>query len=318
MIRDDLLEFQYYLDRLSKFMQESYGINDQVKTFHSLLKQVNDFYDQFFEDIKIFNQYYVGPNRNLLLDKLGSLFGCYRKFVIAKYNPFQPTQIIGYLPIDLNDSDFLTYIKTQIVKQNFNGTREELQTLYSTYVDGQYKEGILNLLFYYIDRIGDASAQCNIYWNPDETPSESLQNLFLNGYLTIESMGITYWRNIVNIDDFESFTEVDSSGNPIDPQSYNYFAYDGYNLLTAKPTDWDEDYTKYYTLQATQNTSNQWIENTYYELIDGNKYSLLFVKPSNWDTAYENFFTIVVTPNSSSTFASNTYYGYVKLGGIFA
>ena len=56
MIREDLLEFQYYLERLSKFMQESYGITGQVETFFQLLAEVNRYYDEFFAEMDCFRK----------------------------------------------------------------------------------------------------------------------------------------------------------------------------------------------------------------------------------------------------------------------
>lgn len=320
MIREDLLDFQYYLNRLSKFMQESYGINEQVETFYSLLKQANDFYDEFLKEANIFNSYNVYSGYNLLIDKLGAIFGCYRSFTIPQYDPINWGQIIGYISINLDDHDFLIYIKCQIIKQNFNGTRNELQELYSTYQDGVYKEGILDLIFYYITHAG-ASAECYIYWDaPEGKYSNDLKNLFLNGFLTIESLGILYHRAAVNISNFENFVPIDNNGNPINPQINNYFAYDGYNLLTSEPADWSTDYTRYYTIVATGVTPGSnpdWEEDKFYELIDGN-YVLLLVKPYDWANIYDNFYTIVVTGNTSSTYSANTYYEHVELGGIFA
>jgi len=324
MIREDLLEFQYYLDRLSKFMQESYGIDEHVKTFHQLLIQVDDFYNQFLNDINIFNSYNIYQNHNALLDKLGAIFGCYRKFTIPKYSTIYWNVIEGFINIDLEDDDFLIYIKAQIIKQNFEGNREQLQTLYSTYQEGELKEGILPLLFFYLQSPAKNSAECYIYWNTQNgVYSDDLINLFENGFLTIESMGILYHRSVVDMADFLTFVQSINNGSgeiPINPKKNNRFAYKGYNLLTSKPADWDAEYDKYYTLVATlvpSGSEPDWAENTYYELIDDN-YILLLAKPSNWNDVYENFYTLVVTENTSNVWQSDTYYENINWGGIFA
>lgn len=328
MIREDLLDFQYYLDRLSKFMQESFGINEQVRNFHSLLTQVDDFYDKFFQDINIFGSYYVGPNRNLLLDKLGSIFGCQRHFTIPEYDPARWNVIIGFINIDLNDDDFLIYIKAQIIKQNFNGTREELQTLYTTYQEDSLKKGILDLIFYYLQSPTKVSAECYIYWNMDKEYSKDLQNLFLNGYLTIESMGILYHRSLADISNFLGFSKYIEEKEyqpvppftPINPKNYNCFAFEGYKLLHEKPEDWDEKYEEYVELNATQlkdGDPHNWSGNDYYERRSDGSYSKLFQEPSNWEDIYTNYYILIRQP-APSTWTADTYYESLKYGGELA
>ncbi len=328
MIREDLLEFQYYLDRLSKFMQESFGINEQVRTFHSLLVQVDDFYNKFFRDISIFDSYYIGPNRNILLDKLGSIFGCQRHFTIPEYDPARWNVIIGFLDIDLEDEDFLVYIKAQIIKQNFNGTREELQTLYTTYEDGKLKKGILDLIFYYLQSPTETSAECYIYWSMDKEYSQNLQNLFLNGYLTIESMGILYHRSTADIGNFLTFAKYMEENQyqptppftPVNPKEFNCFAYNGYNLLHDKPDDWDENYQDYADIQATQLSEGDphgWEDDDYYESRLDGSYVKLTNEPSNWEDIYTNYYTLSIT-SAPSTWAADTYFEHLEYGGEFA
>lgn len=212
MIRQDLLEFQYYLNRLSIFMKESYGMQEQFEIFYQQLKQVNDNFDYMFNQLDVFNT----EGRELpdewiseLIDKIGLIFNCYRKFTIVLSDG-------SYEEIELDDYDFITYIKCQIVKQNFKGSREELANIYTTYEDGQITSNglIKDLIFVYVlyqtftPTLLLNSIQCNIYWSNYSQFSENLQKLFDGGYLTIESMGILYNRIMQNIDGLGIFAKV--------------------------------------------------------------------------------------------------------------
>ena len=210
MIREDLLQFKYYLDRLSMFMRESYGIQEHVEIFYQQLKRVNKEFDYLFDQLDIFNV----QNKELppdyisnLIDKIGAIFGCYRKFTIYLDGQYEE--------LELDDKDFIIYIECQIVKQNFKGTREELSKIYKTYEEGEVTKGsLLDLIMVYVlyqVPTGNPpilnSIQCNIYWSNYSQYSENLLKLFLGGYLTIESMGILYNRLNQNINDLMIYAD---------------------------------------------------------------------------------------------------------------
>ena len=205
MIRKDLLDFQYYLNRLSMFMKESYGIAEQNEIFYRQLYQVNTQFDKFFKNLDIWGNDEIPSEA---LDLIGSIFGCYRNFTI-KLND-------SYVQIDLDDNDFILYIKCQIVKQNFKGTNEELIKLYTTY----NKEGLLKLQFDYILLATVGSLNCRIYFSNFNDFSSNIQNLFDAGYLTIESMGINYDREKLNISSIATFAPDDLL------TEYDYYKFD--------------------------------------------------------------------------------------------
>jgi hypothetical protein len=218
MIRKDLLDFQYYLNRLSMFMKESYGITEQVEIFYQQLKRVNEEYDYFFDQLDIFNvQNKELPSNYVssLIDKVAAIFGCYRHFTIN----LEGTDI----DINLTNEDFITYIKCQIVKQNFDGTREQLKRIYTTIEEKETikSEDSLDLiLVYMLNPTPENTLQCTIYWVNFTDYSENLQKLFLAGYLTIESMGVLYNRLLQNIDTLSVFADVGETY----ADSFYYFA----------------------------------------------------------------------------------------------
>ena len=282
MIRKDLLDLQYYLDRLSKFMQESYGIDKQVETFQTLLKQINEYYDRYFEELNFFkyDEYEEGSE---LLNMIGKVFNCERSFTLPIYDVNNPLTIIGYESVDLNNDEYLMYIKTQVIKQNFDGGRETLQKLYSTYINGQNHPGILE--DFYILYTTPANARCEIRWNA-ENPSENLRKLFENGYLTIESMGIMYTRSIENFNKFA------------------YFEIQYADLVKVEPSPFDP--TNYYKISATQPTSTWDSSKIYAKLVNG-RYVILDEEPVNWADIYQNC-VILEQGSAGDVWAADTYY----------
>ena len=193
MIRKDLLDFQTYLNRLSLFMRQSSGIKEHIEIFYRQLYQVNKCFDELMEYLNIFNSNTkISTN---VLDNIGSIFGCYRKFTVTYDNT--------YKEVDLNDDDFIVYIKCQIVRQNFKGTNEDLEKLYSLNSD----KSITPLSLIYIMR--ENSLDCSIYFSNYNAFSDDIQTLFLAGYLTIESMGINYYRNLSNVTNIAMFASDD-------------------------------------------------------------------------------------------------------------
>lgn len=195
MIREDLLEFQYYLDRLSMFMKESYGITEQTEIFYRQLYEVNQQLDFAFTNLDIWNNQNI---KSEFLDLIGAIFGLRRSFNIEyTYINDQQEEINVKKNISLNDNDFLIYIKCQIIKQNFQGTNEELERLYTHYKNNKQEAGLIDLCFIYILTIG--SANCSIYFQNSSSFSENIIELFKAGYLTIESMGIKYTKDVGSI-----------------------------------------------------------------------------------------------------------------------
>lgn len=311
MIRKDLLDLEYYLNRLSKFMKESYGINEQVETFYSLLAQVNSYYDDFYNQLNFMK---TSNPEGALLDLIGAIFGCRRNFNIPIYDPDHPLTIIGYTEVNLNDSEFLTYIKTQLIKQNFDGRRETLQKLYATYIDGQLStDHLLDLIFIYLPD-GD-SGNCKILWNTNESPLGNLGKLFINGYLTIESLGINYTREITNVENlayyFDQPWEENPSPVPVG-ESSNYYAVEKFVLLTTKPADWDENESKYYKMTTA---TIPWDNSKKYATNDAD---LIYQKyqPANITITTTDY--VEMDNLTSESWAANTYYSLNLIkGGLY-
>ena len=82
--------------------------------------------------------------------------------------------------------------------------------LYKHYENGRVIDGIVQMQFdYCLFLATQESANCRIYFSNHNDYSSQIENLFLAGYLTIESMGITYDRELENIYDISTFASDD-------------------------------------------------------------------------------------------------------------
>lgn len=293
MIREDLLDLKYYLNSLSLFMRESYGISEQTKTFHSLLVQVNEYYDEFFEELDFFNHDALGE----MLDKIGAIFGCSRKFTIPIYDETNIMEIVNYAQIDLNDDEYLIYIKTQAIKQYFDGSREMLQRLYSTYEDGKVKPGILDLVFLYTTEEDESGAICTIRWDTDIT-SGDLPLLFENGYLTIESLGIRYRRQITSLSGLAYYAKL----------AYSLVGY------SEEPSDWATS-DAYCKIMATGQATSVWDSTKTYAKVGINEYAIIPNEPANWQSSFSQYVIVTITPKSAGeAYVPGEFYKAPTLG----
>jgi hypothetical protein len=147
------------------------------------------------------------------LDTVAKIYGISRQLIIKEY--YKDGTLVenpGSTQITLTNRELLIYIEAAIRKYIFDGTREALREAYygtsllnlSSYQQQNYPEEIRNYLQYivkpsfltelgiiYMD--GENPASCKIALTGNESVlTDNITNLFLNGYLTIESVGIEY------------------------------------------------------------------------------------------------------------------------------
>lgn len=214
----ELLTDTYYFNRMSMFLRESYGIKDRIKVLAKIIERLDKVYEKIIGELNVFDENYSTnygvdiSKTNKYLDRVGNIFGLKRSFTI-KYgtndNPSDSTDLVNGLTkyITLNNKEFLQYIKLQIIKQNFAGTREELAELYGD-DNVSNTSGLLSGLnfIYFTDE--DNPVTVDIYWQTkNENYSTDFKYMFLNGLLTIESMGIKYNKVILNIDSIAVFNK---------------------------------------------------------------------------------------------------------------
>lgn len=222
-IANELTTDIYYFNRMSMFLKESYGIQERIGALAKIIKRLDEVYETIIDSLNLFDKdyskNYIGDGNesstnNVYLDRIGNIFNVSRSFSIkmgTKESPTSIEDINDSAPtyITLNNKEFLQYLKLQIIKQNFTGTREELALLYGDDTTELANTGTSQLNFIYLTDT-KASAKVNIYWQPKkEKYSSEFYYMFLNGLLTIESMGIEYNRSIMNIDSIAIFDDKD-------------------------------------------------------------------------------------------------------------
>lgn len=240
VLNDKLRPFSYYEQKLPLYLRNSFGFVEHFRIWYQLLvgeelfasnaQVVSDSLrvsggssiiktiDKLFELLNIFdlncvqahNQSYDSNEHYLsllnetpdsdegkaadILDKIGSLFGLRRQFSLV----VDGTEYM----LNLNNRDFLIFIKCTVIKNYFDGTYGELSAFYKS---------VGLPIFILTDTI---SAQCNMQLiNLEDSvysPSEDVKRLFLAGMLTVESAGIQYTYIIHGVQDLAIFDSLQS------------------------------------------------------------------------------------------------------------
>lgn len=124
-------------------------------------------------------------------------------------------------------------------------------------------------------------------------------------YITIRyKEGVVIEDSVIGKLIYDKLTPGISTSPCVDTKTNTYI------LTTQEPADWAWNYKGYYTVVATQNSSNVWNPISYY-MFDSttNTYTLVLDKPVDWDTTYTNYYTLVKTQVASVTpWAADTFY----------
>ena len=231
LIREKLLDNDFYQKSLSLFLKDTPGISERIAALVEVLQNVNKCGEDIFNALDVFNVNGETLSTGEWIDILGDIFGLHRNVQVTKYyvdGQYQESAAVGIAT--LTDDEFLMYIQAQIRKYVFDGTRRSLREAYrdSTMLNYSVYTGSINyppeiqdylahigrsskLSSLAISYIDDGAASCKISLGLI-TASDNIKNLFLSGYLTIESLGIEYIYVISN--EFETATFVkDGSGS---------------------------------------------------------------------------------------------------------
>jgi len=142
-----------------------------------LLHLLNIYDPNFLDSIAQLKDY---DDNNDLLDKIGNLFGLRRTFSFDYYET-ATSETKTHTTVSLNDREFLTLIKAQIIRNYCDGTYEQVMQYY---IDAN-----LQILPVYNDVY---NASVDAYLNESNAVTENISKLFKGGFLTIEHLGIRY------------------------------------------------------------------------------------------------------------------------------
>ena len=198
-----LREFRYYERKLPLYLRNDEGFVSHFKLWYELLmgegdddmnvaisefKGVSPTSDLLLHLLNIYDSSFLDNiaqlkdynNDNNLLDMLGNLFGLRRTFSFDYYET-ATSQTKTKTTVSLNDREFLTLIKAQIIRNYCDGTYEQVMQYY---IDAN-----LQILPVYNDVY---NASVDAYLNESEAVTENINKLFRGGFLTVEHLGIRY------------------------------------------------------------------------------------------------------------------------------
>lgn len=216
-------EFRYYERKLPLYLRNDECFVEHFRLWYELLMgkgddetgvPINEFQgispsaDLLLHLLNIYDQDFLNTIAQLkdydddcdLLDMLGNLFGLRRTFSLEYYETAtSPTKTQA--TVSLNDKEFLTLIKAQIIRNYCDGTYEQVMQY--------YKDANLQILPVLNDTY---NASVDAYLNESEDVTPNIDKLFRGGYLTVEHLGIRYTYTVTEMLNILVWANADGKG----------------------------------------------------------------------------------------------------------
>jgi len=190
MIKQELLDVNYYLSKLSLLMRQSGGYEEQFRFIDKILVQYDDSLNQVMERLNVYDNNYLsvfGDTVKDILDKIAGVYGVTRQFSMYIIDPkTSPTKTV--YEANLSDAELLVLIKATIIKNACDGSREQIQNLMNSI-------GLQNYMFI---STSTNPAECNVYILDSGNITDNIRRMILAGLIMIESLGIRYNYNITD------------------------------------------------------------------------------------------------------------------------
>lgn len=190
MLDEGLLDWKYYTNSLSLFLKRSFGMLEHFRLYYDILKLIDDEESKIFDGLNIFNENYDLDLATDILDKIGLILNVKRKFQV----------VVDETSHDLNlsNDELLLLIKAQIIKNHYDGTYIQYKSLYE----------LANIpVIIYTDNNHSATVNCFLNYDGSVEITDNIKYMFQAGYLSIESLGISYVYSITNINLFAKFDD---------------------------------------------------------------------------------------------------------------
>ncbi len=181
MLNEKLRSEQYYLDKLSLFLKNSYGIKEQVRLLWELLTDMVTSIDDVFNALRLEDDIDVDDT----LDVLAEIVGCRRDLdveVIHEGLTINKT-------IHLTNKELIRFIKTKIIQNNYSGSYIDFVNNYNSIslevitLDDANVSGLSQQIL---------NAGADIDSDDASGISSNDKYMFLSGNYSIKSVGITY------------------------------------------------------------------------------------------------------------------------------
>lgn len=203
IVKEELQSLDYYINKLPQYLRASESFQEHFKIWYKILKYgIVDNADIMLNLLLIFDENYfdylasvdetMTPTGNEcdILEKIGSIFGVTRNFRIT-YS--EGGVIHTNENINLNNEEFLILIKSQIIRNYCEGTREQIEKYYKSVGVQLYTE---------TDNSDHATANLYLTTGASGTSyeySDNIKKMFLAGLFTIESLGIVYTHSFIDV-----------------------------------------------------------------------------------------------------------------------
>src|SRR5690554_2429117 len=162
MLDEKLRRKGYYLEKLPLFLRNSYGVEDQVHIYWSLLTDQLTTIDDLFSALAL---EYDGEYDDTL-DKLAELVGAKRSLDVKYIEVGNPKTAT----LHLNNRELVRFIRTRIMQNNYFGGFEQLQENYQR----------LGLNVFTVDSASGAGIVDHVL-NDDLDLTENDKKMFLSG-----------------------------------------------------------------------------------------------------------------------------------------
>lgn len=195
MLIDKLKEWEYYYTKFPLYTRNSYGFTEQFKIIYDLMirleevqKEILSLYDNFLNDSYVSNvieKYDSKDNKSFsFLDMIANIYGLNRdiKVDITEDGKTSTKQLT------LTNYELWSFIKTKIIQNNYNGTKEQSEKYYDN-IDIP----IIQTTY------SNNPAYSSMYLDKNVKITDNLKYLFLSNNLTLKSMGISYFPYIVEL-----------------------------------------------------------------------------------------------------------------------
>ena len=204
IIIEKLRTWNYYLNKLPLYLQNSWGIDEHFYMLYELLTQLDNASGEILKCFDVFNSdfanFMLSTSDNIysfdMLEKLARIYGVNRYLDIE----YTENLVVYKKQLKLTNNELLTLLLSKIILNNFDGTYEQLHELYNK----------INLPIYIFTNI---SLLPTVYLYLDSsrlsTVSENILDLFKAGYFTLPSLGIKYECVAINISAIASWNSVE-------------------------------------------------------------------------------------------------------------
>jgi hypothetical protein len=178
MLNEKLLSKQYYLDKLSLFIRNSYGVEEQVGIFWDLLTDINTSIRDLFDVLAFIKE----EDADHTLDSLAEIVGCRRNLDVEfTYlgNPIKKT-------INLTNRELIRFIKTRIIRNNYSGNQIDFR---DNYINIGLNVLSIDISPGFVQQVLDVKEDLN---TDELNVSSNDKYMFLSGNYAIRSLGIVY------------------------------------------------------------------------------------------------------------------------------